>query len=151
MRDRIVRVPIPEQPTGPGDTTGTADGVDAADSVAPIEPELTAAEPPVAVALTANSGGLVSAPEDPSPLQALHDRSTRHVRLPAPVPVQVYVNINDHDDWYSGELVEWAYYETLGWTGWVRYALAPAERFNGRFVADRIRATSNTTGPTGSG
>ncbi len=43
--------------------------------------------------------------------------------------------------WCYGELMEWAHYSSVGWTGYVRYSTGVGQNRLGRFLAEHIRQT----------
>ena len=99
----------------------------------------------------------------PSPIPAVTEPSTRHQKPPEPIAVEVWVDTFQTDPspfnnkprpprepgWFPGVLAEWTHFGSHGWTGWVRYSLAPGENLIGRFLAEHIRkADGEPAGPT---
>lgn len=100
-----------------------------------------------------------SADADPplSPLRPLAESAQRFVPLPTPRGVEVFVDDPHYlgldivdgppraAGWFAGELVEWAHYESIGWTAWCRFTLAAGVRTNGRFAAASVRPAPEDT------
>jgi hypothetical protein len=55
--------------------------------------------------------------------------------------VEVFVDDDSvtQPTWCYGELREWTFYESLGWTGYVQYSTGPGRNRLGTFLANCIR------------
>lgn len=79
---------------------------------------------------------------------AINEAPTRYETPAEPIAVEVWVAGFPHlptehgpaeDGWYFGQLSEWTHYESVGWTGWVRFSLGPSRQHIGTFLAEAIR------------
>jgi hypothetical protein len=78
----------------------------------------------------------------PSPTTAPPERSSRHEPVRPYAEVEAFVDDDTvaQPSWCNGELREWTFHESFGWTGYVQYSTGPRQNRLGTFLARCVRS-----------